>query len=54
MVWKTEAAWPKAWTIFASSTIEIVGSNPAGGIDTYVHLFCVCVVLCVGSGIATG
>jgi hypothetical protein len=30
-----------------------VGSNPTGGMDAYVRLFCACVVLCVGSGLAT-
>jgi hypothetical protein len=29
-----------------------VGSNPAGGKDDCVRSFCVCVVLCVGSGLA--
>jgi hypothetical protein len=43
--------WPrsKAWTVFARSSTEIVGSNPTWGMDV-----CVCVVLCVGSGLATG
>jgi hypothetical protein len=31
-----------------------VGSNPTQGMDVCVCLFCVCVVLCVGSGLATG
>jgi hypothetical protein len=31
-----------------------VDSNPTWGIDVSVRLFCVCVVLCVGSGLATG
>jgi hypothetical protein len=34
------------------SNTEIVGSNPIRGTD--VSLFCVCVVLSVGSGLATG
>jgi hypothetical protein len=48
------AARSKAWTVFASSKAGIVGSNPT---QTYwylcVRLFCVCVVLCVDSGLAT-
>jgi hypothetical protein len=31
-----------------------MGSNPTQGMDSCVRLFCVCVVLCVGSGHATG
>jgi hypothetical protein len=44
----------KAWTVFARSNAGIVGSNPTRGIDVCVRLFCVCVVLCVGSGLAMG
>jgi hypothetical protein len=44
----------KAWTVFARSNAGIMGSNPTWGIDVCVRLFCVCVVLCVGSGLATG
>jgi hypothetical protein len=36
------AALSKAWTVFARS-------NPSRGVDVCVRLFCVCVVLCVGS-----
>jgi hypothetical protein len=36
------------------SKAEIVGSNPIQGMDVCVRLFCVCVVVCVGSGLATG
>jgi hypothetical protein len=32
----------------------IVGSKPAEGIDIYLHLFWVCVVLCVDSDFVTG
>jgi hypothetical protein len=39
--------------VFARSNTGIVGSNPTRGIDVYMHLFFVCVVLCVGSGLAT-
>jgi hypothetical protein len=31
-----------------------VTSNPTRGMDICVRLFCVCVVLYVGSGLATG
>jgi hypothetical protein len=41
-------------TVFARSIAGIVGSNPTQVVDVYVCLFCVCVVLCVGSGLATG
>jgi hypothetical protein len=50
----TVAARSMTWTIFSRSNIEIVGLNPAGGMDFCVILFCVCVVLCVGSGLTTG
>jgi hypothetical protein len=46
------ARW-KAWTVFALSNTGIVGSNPIQGMDVCVCLFCVFVVLCVGSGLAT-
>jgi hypothetical protein len=49
----TVAARSKPWTIFASSNAGIVGSNPIQGMDFLcVRLFCV--LLCVGSGLATG
>jgi hypothetical protein len=38
----------------ARSNIGVVGSNPTQGMDVCVRLFCVCVVLCVGSGLTTG
>jgi hypothetical protein len=44
----------KAWTVFARANTGIVGSNPIHGMDVCVRLFCVCVVLCVCSGLATG
>jgi hypothetical protein len=31
-----------------------VGSNPTRGMDVCVRLFCIFVVLCIGSGLATG
>jgi hypothetical protein len=40
--------------VFARSNARIKGSNPTRGMDVFVHLFCVYVVLCVGSGLATG
>jgi hypothetical protein len=48
------AARSKAWTVFARSNTGIVGSNRTPGIHVCVLLFCVCVILCVGSGLATG
>jgi hypothetical protein len=48
------AARSKTWSLFAPSNAAIVGSNPTQGIDVCVRLFCVCFVLCVGSGLATG
>jgi hypothetical protein len=50
----TVAARSKAWTVFARSNTGIVDSNPTRGMDVCVSLLCVCVVLCVGSGLATG
>jgi hypothetical protein len=48
------AARSEAWTLFARSNTGIVGSNPTWDMDVCVLLFCVYVVLCVGSGLATG
>jgi hypothetical protein len=50
----TLAARSEALTFFARSNAGIVGSNPTQGMDACVRLFCVCVVLCVDSGLATG
>jgi hypothetical protein len=50
----TVAARSKAWTVFARSNTGVVGSNDTRDMDVCVRLFCVCVVLCVGSGVATG
>jgi hypothetical protein len=44
----------RALTVFARSNAGILGSNPIRGMDVCARLFCVCVVLCVGSGLATG
>jgi hypothetical protein len=49
--------WPRGLrheTVFSRSNARIVGSNTTPGMDDCVRLFCVCVVLCVGSGLATG
>jgi hypothetical protein len=49
------AAQSNSWTIFARSNTMIVSSITTRGIDPCVYFFiCVCVVLCVGSGLATG
>jgi hypothetical protein len=48
------AAQPKAWTVFARSNTEAMRSNPTGEMDVFVRSICVCVVLFVGSGLATG
>jgi hypothetical protein len=42
------------WLAFALSNSENVGSNPTGGMNVCVPLFCVRVVMCVGSCLATG
>jgi hypothetical protein len=44
----------KAWTVFTHSNTGIVGSNPTQGMDVCVRLSCVCVGLCVGSGLPKG
>jgi hypothetical protein len=44
----------KACTVFARSEAGMVGSNPTQDMDIwYVYAFCVCVVLCLGRGLAT-
>jgi hypothetical protein len=48
------AARSKAWTVFACWNAEMVSSNPTQGMDICQRLFCVCVLLCVGRGLATG
>jgi hypothetical protein len=48
------ARW-KAWTVFAHLHAGIMGSNPTQDIDVWcVCVYSVCVVLCLGSGLATG
>jgi hypothetical protein len=49
--------WPRGVRhelVFAHSNAGIGGSNPTQGMDVCVRLFSICVVLCVGSGLATG
>jgi hypothetical protein len=41
-----------AINVFARSNTGVVGSNPTRGMYVCVRLFCVCAVLCVGSGLA--
>jgi hypothetical protein len=48
------AARSKAWTVFAISNTGVVVLNPTRGTNVCVRLFCVCVVLYVGGGLATG
>jgi hypothetical protein len=50
----TVTASPRASIVFARSNTGVVGSNLTRGIDICVGLFCVCVVMYVGSGLATG
>jgi hypothetical protein len=49
----TVAARSEAWTVSSSSNTAIVGSNSTWGLDVCMRLFCVCAVLCVGSGLVT-
>jgi hypothetical protein len=50
----TVAERSKACTDFARSEAGIGGSNLTQGMDVWcVCLFCVCVVLCLGRGLAT-
>jgi hypothetical protein len=44
----------RARNVFARSNTRIVGSNQTRGMDVCFRLFRVCVVLCVGSGLASG
>jgi hypothetical protein len=50
----TVAARSKAWIVFTRSNTGIMGSNPTRGMDIWVRLFCVYVLLCVGRVLATG
>jgi hypothetical protein len=53
----TVAERSKACTAFVRSEAGIVGSNPTQGMDVLCvwvcAFFCVCVVLCIGRGLAT-
>jgi hypothetical protein len=49
----TVAPRSKAWTVFARWNTGVVGLKPTRGMDVCVRLFCVCVVLCVGTDLAT-
>jgi hypothetical protein len=44
----------KASTVIDLSNTGTVGSNPTQDMNICVCLFCICVVLCVGSSLATG
>jgi hypothetical protein len=50
----TVATRSKAWTIFSRSSAGIVGSILIQGMVIFVRLFCVCAILYVTSGLATG
>jgi hypothetical protein len=50
----TVAEQSKVQTVFAGSNTGIMGSNPTTGMDVFVPLFCVYVVLRVGSDVAKG
>jgi hypothetical protein len=51
----TVAAQSKAWTVFSRSEAGSWVRIPlkAWMFDVCMHLFCICVVLCLGSGLAT-
>jgi hypothetical protein len=50
----TVAARSMVITTFVSSNTGVVVSNSTRCMDVCMRLFCVRVVLCVGSGLATG
>jgi hypothetical protein len=50
----TVATRSKVWTVFSRSNTRVVGSNPFRGMDVCPRFSYVCVVLRVGSGLATG
>jgi hypothetical protein len=50
----SSSAYHSGCSVFARSDTEILGSNPTGGMDICMRLLCVCVILCVDSGLATG
>jgi hypothetical protein len=49
----SDRAVSKALTVFARSNPGIMGSNPNQGMDSCVRLFCISVILCVGSSLVT-
>jgi hypothetical protein len=51
---RSKAGRSNAWTVFVRFNTGVVASNPTRGMDVCVRLFGFCVVLCVGSGLATG
>jgi hypothetical protein len=51
---KVKSITETAWTVFARWNTVVVGSNPTWGMHICMRLFCVCVLLFVGSGLATG
>jgi hypothetical protein len=50
----TVAARSRASTVFARWNTGVVVSKPTKGMDVCLRLFCVCALLCVGSGLASG
>jgi hypothetical protein len=47
--------WPRDLrTVFPCTNTGVMGSNPTQDMGVFVRSFCVCVVLCVGRGLATG
>jgi hypothetical protein len=49
----TVAARSKEWTVFVRLNAGPVDSNSIQGMNVYVRLFCIYVVLCVGRGLTT-
>jgi hypothetical protein len=50
----TVGARSKARNVFACSNTGVVNSNPTQVMDVCMHLFCVCIDLCVGRVLAKG
>jgi hypothetical protein len=50
----TVVAWFKAWTVFALSNAEALGSNLKRRMYVCVSVLSGCVVLCVDRGLVTG
>jgi hypothetical protein len=49
--------WPlglRYKTVFAGSNAGVVGSSPTLGMDVFVCVYSVCVVLCVGRDLVSG